>query len=99
MAPTIGGWDVHTHIVPPAVVAAGGRGAFGMRASADTLTICAHGVQLHPLTEVNKLADRVKSDGDPGGYGRGMPMVGHRYSTLAVTVTSGGRSSSFCRYS
>ena len=23
MAQTIGGWDVHTHIVPPAVVAAG----------------------------------------------------------------------------
>ncbi|HET7802651.1 MAG TPA: amidohydrolase family protein, partial [Pseudolabrys sp.] len=59
---TIGGWDVHTHIVPPAVVAAGGRGAFGMRASSETLTICAHGVPLHPLTEVNKLADRVKSD-------------------------------------
>ena len=62
MPQTIGGWDVHTHIVPPAVVAAGGRGAFGMRASSDTLTICAHGVPLHPLTEVNKLADRVKSD-------------------------------------
>ena len=62
MPQTIGGWDVHTHIVPPAVVAAGGRGAFGMRASSDTLTICAHGVPLHPLSEVNKLADRVKSD-------------------------------------
>ena len=62
MAQRIGGWDVHTHIVPPAVVAAGGRGAFGMRASSDTLTICAHGVPPHPLTEVNKLADRVKSD-------------------------------------
>lgn len=55
-----GGWDVHTHIVPPGVVAAGGRGAFGMRASPDTLTICAHGVPLHPITEVSKLADRVK---------------------------------------
>ena len=62
MPQTIGGWDVHTHIVPPAVVAAGGRGAFGMRASSDTLTICAHGVPLHPITEVNRLADRVKSD-------------------------------------
>jgi aminocarboxymuconate-semialdehyde decarboxylase len=62
MAQAAGGWDVHTHIVPPAVVAAGARGAFGMRASSDTLTVCAHGVPLHPLTEVNKLADRVKSD-------------------------------------
>ena len=62
MPQATGGWDVHTHIVPPAVVAAGGRGAFGMRASSDTLTICAHGVPLHPLTEVNKLADRVKRD-------------------------------------
>src|SRR5215472_16132915 len=62
MTQTIGGWDVHTHIVPPAVVAAGGRGAFGMRASPDTLTICAHGIPLHPLSDVNKLIDRVKSD-------------------------------------
>src|SRR4029078_7653363 len=59
---TIGGWDVHMHIVPPAVVAAGGRGAFGMRASSQTLTISARVVPLHPLTEVNRLVDRVKSD-------------------------------------
>ena len=62
MPQTTGGWDVHTHIVPPAVVAAGARGAFGMRASSDTLAICDHGVALHPIAEVNKLADRVKSD-------------------------------------
>src|SRR4029079_2395656 len=59
---TIGGWDVHTHIVPPAVVAAGGRGAFGIRASSDTLTFCRAGVPRHPLPEMNKLADRVKGD-------------------------------------
>src|SRR5690242_17516279 len=58
----IGGWDIHTHIVPPALVKAGERGAFGIRASADTLTICAHGVPLHPISEINKLADRIKSD-------------------------------------
>ncbi len=61
-----GGWDVHTHIVPPAVVAAGERGAFGMRATPDTLKICAHGVPLHPLSEVAKLVDRIKSDGLDG---------------------------------
>ena len=60
--PRLGGWDVHTHIVPPAVVRAGERGVFGMRASPGTLAICAHGVPLHPLSEVNKLADRIKSD-------------------------------------
>ena len=60
--PRLGGWDVHTHIVPPAVVAAGERGAFGMRASAGTLTICAHGVPLHPLSDVGKLIDRVEND-------------------------------------
>ena len=60
--PHLGGWDVHTHIVPPAVVTAGERGAFGMRALPGTLTICAHSVPLHPLSEVNKLADRIKSD-------------------------------------
>jgi aminocarboxymuconate-semialdehyde decarboxylase len=58
----IGGWDVHAHIVPPALVKAGERGAFGMRASTDTLTICAHGVPLHPISEVGMLAERVKSD-------------------------------------
>ena len=58
----LGGWDVHTHIVPPAVVAAGECGKFGMRALPGTLMICAHGVPLHPLSEVNKLADRIKSD-------------------------------------
>lgn len=60
--PHLGGWDVHTHIVPPAVVTAGERGAFGMRAVPGTLTICAHGVPLHPLSDVNKLVDRIKSD-------------------------------------
>lgn len=60
--PYLGGWDVHTHIVPPAVVAAGERGMFGMQALPGTLKICAHGVPLHPLSEVNKLADRINSD-------------------------------------
>jgi aminocarboxymuconate-semialdehyde decarboxylase len=60
--PHLGGWDVHTHIVPPAVVTAAERGMFGMRASPSTLTICAHGVPLHPLSEVNGLVDRIKSD-------------------------------------
>jgi aminocarboxymuconate-semialdehyde decarboxylase len=62
MPQVAGGWDIHTHVVPPAVVAAGARGAFGMRAATDTLTICAHGVALHPLSEVNELVERVKSD-------------------------------------
>lgn len=60
--PHLGGWDVHTHIVPPAVVAAGERGMFGMQALPGALKICAHGVPLHPLSEVNKLADRIKGD-------------------------------------
>jgi aminocarboxymuconate-semialdehyde decarboxylase len=62
MSQRIGGWDVHTHIVPPAVVAAGERGAYGMRADPGTLTICAHGVPLHPLSDVGRLIDRVQSD-------------------------------------
>jgi aminocarboxymuconate-semialdehyde decarboxylase len=60
--PQLGGWDVHTHVVPPAVVTAAERGMFGMRASPSTLTICAHGVPLHPLSEVNGLVDRIKKD-------------------------------------
>lgn len=62
MSQRMGGWDVHTHIVPPAVVAAGERGTFGMRANPGTLTICAHGVPLRPLSNIGKLVDRVRSD-------------------------------------
>lgn len=62
MSQRIGGWDVHTHIVPPAVAAASERGAFGMRAGPGKLTICAHDVPLHPLSEIGKLIDRVQSD-------------------------------------
>ena len=58
----LGGWDVHTHIIPPAVVAAGEKGRFGMRADPKALHICAHGVPLHPLSNVGALVDRVKSD-------------------------------------
>jgi aminocarboxymuconate-semialdehyde decarboxylase len=60
--PRLGGWDIHTHLVPPAVVTAAERGMFGMRASPSTLTICAHGVPLRPLSEVNRLIDRIKND-------------------------------------
>ena len=53
---------MHTHIIPPAVIAAGEKGLFGMRADPKTLHICAHGVPLHPLSNVEALVDRVKSD-------------------------------------
>jgi aminocarboxymuconate-semialdehyde decarboxylase len=67
MSPRIGGWDVHMHIVPPAVVAAGERGAFGMRAGDGKLTICAHGLPIHPISDVPKLVQRVHSDDLDGG--------------------------------
>jgi aminocarboxymuconate-semialdehyde decarboxylase len=57
-----GGWDVHTHIVPPAVIEAGQRGAYGMRVTSGKLTICKHGVPLHPIVETQKLLDRICSD-------------------------------------
>lgn len=65
-AAALGGWDVHTHLIPPAVVAAGEKGLYGMRSDTKTLHICAHGVPLHPLSDINKLADRVASDGLDG---------------------------------
>jgi aminocarboxymuconate-semialdehyde decarboxylase len=58
----LGGWDVHTHIIPPAVIAAGGKGLFGMRTEAKTLHICAHGVPLQPLSKINALVERIQSD-------------------------------------
>jgi 2,4'-dihydroxyacetophenone dioxygenase len=33
----LGGWDVHTHNIPPAIIAAGAGGRYGMRTDAKTL--------------------------------------------------------------
>jgi aminocarboxymuconate-semialdehyde decarboxylase len=63
---TLGGWDVHTHIIPLAVIAAGERGLYGMRTEPKTLHICAHGVPLHPLSKIDALVDRVNRDGLDG---------------------------------
>jgi len=57
-----GGWDIHVHIIPPAVREAGARGLYGMQANADTLTICAHGVPLRPLSDIGRLIDRIGAD-------------------------------------
>jgi len=59
---TTGGWDVHVHIIPPAIHEAGTRGLYGMRADATTLRICSHGVPLQPLSDVGRLIDRISSD-------------------------------------
>src|SRR4051794_3242245 len=50
------------HIIPRAVVEAAERGAFGMRAGSGKLTICQHGVPLHPISDTQKLVDRLSSD-------------------------------------
>lgn len=63
---TLGGWDVHTHIIPPAVVSAGENGLYGMRVEPTTLRICAHGVPLQALSKVDRLVERVRSDGLDG---------------------------------
>lgn len=65
-AASLGGWDVHTHIIPPAVIAAAEKGRFSMKAAPTTLHICSHGVPLHPLAKIDALVDRVKSDGLDG---------------------------------
>ena len=66
MPSALGGWDVHTHIIPPAVISAGEKGLYGMRTEPKTLHICAHGVPLHPLSNIDGLIERVKSDGLDG---------------------------------
>jgi aminocarboxymuconate-semialdehyde decarboxylase len=63
----LGGWDVHTHLIPPALVAAiADKAVFGMTTSGGTLRVCAHGVPLHPISDADKLADRVVCDGLDG---------------------------------
>jgi aminocarboxymuconate-semialdehyde decarboxylase len=66
ISPITGGWDVHTHIVPPAMIAAGESGRYGMRAESAKLHICGHGVPIHPNSKVEALVERVKSDGLDG---------------------------------
>jgi len=62
----LGGWDVHTHVIPPAIIAAGDSGRYGMRTDPKTLHICTHGVSLHPLADIGALLDRIASDGLDG---------------------------------
>jgi aminocarboxymuconate-semialdehyde decarboxylase len=57
-----GGWDVHAHIVPPGVMAAAERGAFGMVSTPEALRVCGHGVPVHPISNVGLLLDRVQAD-------------------------------------
>jgi aminocarboxymuconate-semialdehyde decarboxylase len=57
-----GGWDVHTHLIPPGVIAAAEAGRYGMRSEPGKLHICAHGVPLHSLSKVDALIARVNAD-------------------------------------
>lgn len=62
-----GGFDVHTHLIPPALVAAAEQGAvWGMTAGAGTLKVCGHGVPLRPISEAGALVERVRRDGLDG---------------------------------
>lgn len=65
-AAALGGWDVHTHVIPLAIIAAAEKGRFGMKTASKTLHICSHGVPLHPLANINALVDRVERDGLDG---------------------------------
>jgi aminocarboxymuconate-semialdehyde decarboxylase len=49
VAAALGGWHVHTHLIPPAVIAAGAKRLCGMRNDAKKLHMCAHGLPLHPF--------------------------------------------------
>lgn len=63
----LGGWDVHTHVIPPALVAAvAERAVFGMSTTGNELKVCSHGVPLHPISDVGRLVDRIATDGLDG---------------------------------
>jgi len=63
---SLGGWDVHVHIIPPAVIAAASKRLYGMRVDPTALHVCAHGVPLRPLSETGTLVDRITKDGLDG---------------------------------
>src|SRR6266568_9262397 len=63
----LGGWDVHTHLIPPALVAAVADNAvFGMSTTGTELRVCSHGVPLHPISEAGRLVERIATDGLDG---------------------------------
>ncbi|MGH7159194.1 MAG: amidohydrolase family protein [Acetobacteraceae bacterium] len=61
-----GGWDVHTHIIPPDVIAAAETGRYGMTLTGGKLGVCGHGVPLLPISDVTRLLDRLHADGLDG---------------------------------
>lgn len=62
----IGGWDVHAHLVPDGVVAAARDARFGMGAENGKLQVCGHGVPLVPISQADKLIERLETDGLDG---------------------------------
>ncbi|MGH7068405.1 MAG: amidohydrolase family protein [Acetobacteraceae bacterium] len=66
MAGHEGGWDVHTHIIPPDVIAAAETGRYGMTLTGGTLGICGHGVKLLPISDITRLLGRLRADGLDG---------------------------------
>ena len=68
MSDALGGWDVHTYVIPQAVIAAGEQGRYGMRAETRTLHICTHGVPLHRVCR--RALRRVECDASAGIAGQ-----------------------------
>ena len=68
MAPgRMGGWDVHTHLIPrPLIDSVAESRAHGMSLRPGQLCVCGHGIPLHPICEAERLVDRIRSDGLDG---------------------------------
>lgn len=66
MRSRIGGWDVHTHLIPQGLVKSAKSGAYQMSLRPGQICICGHGVPLHPICEAEKLVDHVQKQGLDG---------------------------------
>jgi aminocarboxymuconate-semialdehyde decarboxylase len=62
----LGGWDVHSHLIPDGVIKAADTGAYGMAHDEGKLQVCGHGVPLTRISKTAKLLDRIAADGLDG---------------------------------
>lgn len=76
------GWDVHAHLIPPAVLAAAKRGQFGLRLVGDELAVDGHPVPTAMLGHAERLEEDLAAAGLEGAL-VSLPPVLYRYDLMA----------------
>ncbi|WP_029040392.1 amidohydrolase family protein [Cucumibacter marinus] len=69
------GWDIHTHLIPPALLKLADKGAFDMRRDPKKLHVCGHGVPIYPISDATRLIERIEADSLEGAVVSAPPPV------------------------